>query len=52
MEKVFIDLGKESYYIKIENGIFKKIDEYIGNVDKIMIILDENVDELYRKSFR
>lgn len=47
MEKVFIDLGNTSYYINIENGILKNIRDYIGDPDKIMIILDENVDKLY-----
>lgn len=47
MEKVFIDLGKESYYINIENGLLKKINDYMGKPDKVMIILDENVDKLY-----
>lgn len=47
MEKIFIDLDKNSYYIYIEDGILNHIDNYIGNADKIMIITDSNVEKLY-----
>lgn len=49
MEKVFIDLGKDSYYIHIGRELLKYIGDYIKNVDKKMIIIDENVDKLYGK---
>ncbi len=47
MEKVFIDLGKDSYFIYIKKGLLKELNKHIGNPDKIMIISDERVDNLY-----
>lgn len=52
MEKIFIDLGKDSYYIHIEKGILRNIDKYIENTDKLMIITDENVDKIYGQTIR
>lgn len=52
MEKVFIDLAKESYSIYIGQGLVKTIDRYIEDTDKIMIITDENVDKLYSKAVK
>ena len=47
MEKVFIDLNQDSYYIYIEGGLLNSVVDYIGDADKWMIITDENVDSLY-----
>ncbi len=47
MEKVFIDLKEDSYYIYIEKGLLNLASDYIGHADKWMLITDENVDLLY-----
>lgn len=47
MERLFIDLDKKSYYIYIEEKLLERLDDYIGNADKFMIITDKNVDKLY-----
>lgn len=52
MDKVFIDLDKDSYYIHIKKGLLNYVDDYIGNTDKIIIIIDQNVDKLYGKTLR
>lgn len=52
MEKVFIDLDKESYSIYIDENLLSSLDAYVGQGDKIIIITDENVDRLYGKLLR
>lgn len=47
MEKLFIDLGKRSYYINIGQGLLENLEDYMGSRDKTMIITDKNVDKLY-----
>lgn len=49
MEKVYVDLDRNSYYIHIGEGLLNYIDDYTENADKIMIIVDENVDSFYGK---
>lgn len=47
MEKSFIDLESNSYYIYIEEGILNYLADYIGNADKYLIIFDKNVEKYY-----
>ncbi len=47
MEKILIDLDIDSYYIYIGKRFLNYIDDYIGNIDKVMIVTDENVDSFY-----
>ena len=47
MKKVFIDLGVNSYYIYIDDGLLNSPLEYIGQGDKYLIILDENIERIY-----
>lgn len=47
MEKSFIDLESNSYYIYIEEGILNYLTDYIGNADKYLIIIDKNVEKYY-----
>lgn len=47
MEKVLVDLDIDSYYIYIGKRFLNHIDDYIGTVDKVMIVTDENVDSFY-----
>lgn len=49
MEKILIDLDIDSYYIYIGKRFLNHIYDYIGNVDKVMIVTDENVDSFYGK---
>lgn len=47
MESIFVDLDANSYYINIGENILGNIEKYIGHRDKIMVITDRNVDDLY-----
>lgn len=47
MEKIYIDLGINSYYIYIKEGLLNFLSSYIGKADKYLIILDENVEKVY-----
>lgn len=47
MEKVFIDLGANSYNIYIDGGLLNFLVEYIGQGDKYLIISDGNVERIY-----
>lgn len=53
--KLYVDLGKNSYPIYIENHILKKADKYIAKAftgKKIMIVSDDNVYPLYGEELR
>ena len=47
MEKVFINLQENSYYIYIEKNLLNSIGSYIKGADKYFIITDKNVHHLY-----
>lgn len=47
MEKVQVDLGKDSYPIYIGKGLLDNISGYLGKRDKLLILTDKNVDALY-----
>lgn len=47
MEKILIDLDKDSYHIDIGAGLLKSVEGYIGKADKVMIVTDRNVDKFY-----
>lgn len=47
MERVFIDLNENSYFIHIERGLLSSLSDYVGKADKWLLITDENVDRLY-----
>lgn len=47
MEKVYIDLGVNSYYIHIGKDLLHSISDYIKGGDRYLLITDENVDKLY-----
>lgn len=51
MERVYIDLGVNSYFIHIGDDILHLISDYIKGGDKYLLITDENVDRLYGKLF-
>lgn len=47
MEKVYIDLGTDSYFIHIDAKLLASLSDYVGNADKWLVITDENVNKLY-----
>lgn len=47
MERVFIDLGGNSYFIHIEEGLLSSLSDYVGKADKWLLITDSNVNRLY-----
>ncbi len=50
MEKLLIDLAENSYEIHVGAGLLERVHEYLDPVDKLVLITDENVDELYGKA--
>ncbi len=50
MERLHIDLGKDSYPIVIEDGLLKNLNVYMEEADKWVIITDDIVDGLYGQS--
>lgn len=53
--KLYVDLGKNSYLIYIENGILDEAAEHIAKVfsgKKIMLISDDNVYALYGENLK
>lgn len=47
MEKVFINLQENSYFIYIGKNLLNSIGSFIENADKYFVITDKNVDRLY-----
>ena len=47
MERLYINLGKKSYWINIGENLLGSILDYTGHADKWVIITDENVDRIY-----
>ena len=47
MEKIFIDLKENSYYIYIGKNILTSILDFVDVDDKVMIITDTNVNNYY-----
>jgi len=47
MEKLLIDLGKSSYYIKFEDDVFSGLKEYTSIASPTIIITDSNIDAIY-----
>lgn len=47
MEKIFVDLKENSYYIYIGKNILTSILSFLDVDDKLMIVTDENVDHYY-----
>lgn len=47
MEKIFIDLRENSYYIYIGKNILTSILDFVDVEDKLMIITDDNVNNYY-----
>jgi 3-dehydroquinate synthase len=47
MEKVQIDLGKDSYTIHIGKDLLNDVESFLGIADSFFIITDQNVDSLY-----
>ncbi|MCC5910550.1 MAG: 3-dehydroquinate synthase [Clostridiaceae bacterium] len=50
MERLLIDLGEDSYYIDIDEDLLEIMDKAIDSGDKIVLITDKNVDNLYGKA--
>ena len=50
MEKLHINLEKNSYDIYIEMGLVSKLESYIGKVPRVVLITDQNVEKFYGKS--
>lgn len=50
MEKLHINLEKNSYEIYIEEGTVSQLSNYIGRPQETVLITDENVEKLYGKS--
>ncbi|WP_026476075.1 3-dehydroquinate synthase [Alkaliphilus transvaalensis] len=49
MERLQINLGKESYTINIEDGLRYRLKDTLKSTPEGLIITDEHVDELYAK---
>ncbi|MBM7613734.1 3-dehydroquinate synthase [Alkaliphilus hydrothermalis] len=47
MERLYIDLGKNSYWIEIGEGLLGDLKDAMGEADQWLIITDDVVDELY-----
>ena len=47
MERLYIDLGKESYYIEFESSYINRLKNYADNKSQTLIITDSNIDMLY-----
>ncbi|SDJ96730.1 3-dehydroquinate synthase [Natronincola ferrireducens] len=47
MERLYIDLGENSYWIHIARGLIENLKEYLTVGDKFLLITDENVDSYY-----
>ncbi|AKL93961.1 3-dehydroquinate synthase AroB [Clostridium aceticum] len=52
MERLYIDLGENSYPIDIDGGLRQSILDYLGEADQCLLITDENVDGLYGKELQ
>ena len=54
MEKLYVELGKNSYDILIGENFFERFPEYIGEVykgKKLFVITDSNVDRIYKNEY-
>jgi 3-dehydroquinate synthase len=53
MEKIKVELGRDSYDIEIERGLFSRLGakiRHLSNADKAAVITDTTVDGLYGKA--